>query len=118
MQLTKLVHDLVQEVRTIRHFSVFEIRRVRGRATVINHSRQGLTETNIPGKPLMSTCSGLDRLMKAIFCCEGTSSSKASAKNVANWVSQAASCGGVVVLIVLKDSGDVAHVAVIQHFQC
>ena len=128
MQLTTMVNDLVREVRTIRHSSVFEICRVRGRATVINLSRQGLTKTNIPGEPLMSICSGLDRLTRASFLLqqvEGTSSSKVSAKRwsahdwgVARRVSQATSCDGGGVFVVLKDSGDVAHVAVIQHYQC
>ena len=66
MQLTTMVHDLVREVRTIRHFSVFGISCVRGRATVINLSRQGLTKTNVPGEPLMSTCSGV---RGRVFCC-------------------------------------------------
>ena len=78
---------------------------------VINLSRQGLTKTNIPGQPLMSICSGLDRLTRASFLLqhvEGTSPSNVSAKSgprttrgVAKWVSQA-----------------VAHAAVIQHYQC
>ena len=83
MQLTTLFHDLVREVRRIRHSSVFEISCVRGRATAINLSRQGLTKTNIPGEPLMSICSGLDRLTRASFLLQqvqGTSSSKVSAK--------------------------------------
>ena len=67
MQLPSLVHDLVREVQTIQHFSVFGISRVRGRATVMNLSSQSLTKTNIPGELLMSTCSGLDRLTRVSF---------------------------------------------------